>query len=97
MTFSFIIPICIRCDNHSNQLNRCINSIRSFYPNNNIYLINDSDDNFIIDNIISTHYNIIIINTIKKGSADQQVFKIIIDYNITEKCLIIQDSMILNC
>lgn len=98
MEFGFIIPICIRNDIHFNQLKRCINSIRNFYENIKIILIDDSDiqyteqikDFFINDN------NVFIKNSIIKGSADQQVFKVLLETELFDKAVFIQDSMILN-
>jgi hypothetical protein len=96
MTFSFLIPICIRNNQHLNQLLRCVKSIRNFHPENSLYLINDSDDNFDIKELFINDENIHVINTLNKGSADQQVFKVILDYDIPGKCFIMQDSMLLN-
>ena len=102
---SFIISTCIRNDIHLNQLIRCIKSIKMFHIDSNIYLINDSDENYnsrinnLINNTDNTHNigNIYVINSIKKGSADQQVFKLILDINDkSSHYVIIQDSMFLN-
>ena len=46
MEFGFIIPTCCRKDIHLRQLQRCINSIRKFYPNKHIILINDSIEKY---------------------------------------------------
>jgi hypothetical protein len=96
MNFTFIVPICIRNNQHLNQLERCVKSIRNFHPENSLYLINDSDDVFDIKALFVNDKNINIIKTLKKGSADQQVFKVIIDYDIPGKCFIMQDSMLIN-
>lgn len=96
---TFIIPTCIQKEIHLNMLIKCIESIRCFHKESFIYLINDSDENYnkeFLTNIL--HFNNIeIIDTKIKGSADQQVFKLIleIDDNSTHY-IIIQDSMFLN-
>lgn len=124
MNFGFIIPICIKENLHLNQLLRCIKSIRKYYPETYIILINDSNDNYNIykilndidnidkinidklntdklnaDNLNADKINmnkIKIIKSIKKGSADQQIFKHFNDTNLFDKAIFIQDSMILN-
>jgi hypothetical protein len=98
MSFGFIIPTCIKNDIHLRQLKRCIASIRKFYENIKIILIDDSDiqyteqikDFFINDN------NVFIKKSIIKGSADQQVFKVLLETELFDKAVFIQDSMILN-
>lgn len=102
MSVSFIIPICIKVDIHLAVLNKCINSIVSFANYKYIYLINDSDViyNDKIESVINNYKNIIIKETYNKGSADQQVFKLILDlphYSEDDLFLIIQDSMFINC
>lgn len=90
--FVFIIPTCIRNELHENQLKRCIESIRN-YHDNTIYLINDSEN---IDDIVTNYTNVHIIQSKIKGSADQQVFKFILENNMASHYVIIQDSMFLN-
>ena len=99
--FSLIIPTCIKTSIHLSQLYRCLESVRLFHKLNIIYLINDSDSEFndMINNLCSNYYNIFIINSSCKGSADQQVFKVIIENNNhsdNDHFVILQDSMILN-
>lgn len=96
---SFIISTCIRNELHLNQLKRCISSIIFFHKDSNIYLIDDSDEeyNLIVKNTIINVNNITIIDSIKKGSADQQVFKVILNSNDqSTHYIIMQDSMFLN-
>jgi hypothetical protein len=93
---TFVISTCIYNDLHLNQLLRCINSIRFYYETILIILINDSDDTFNINELFKHDTNIIIIDSLLKGSADQQVFKIIINNDSIDTAIIIQDSMILN-
>lgn len=96
MDLGFIIPTCCREDVHLRQLHRCINSIRKFYLDNNIILINDSPEKYDIVKIFSAHKNIHVIKSYKKGSADQQVFKVLLETTLFDKALFIQDSMLLN-
>lgn len=98
MRFGFIIPTCVKNDIHFNQLKRCIKSIRNFYINIKIVLIDDSDIEFTkqINNYFETDNNIFIKESIIKGSADQQIFKILFETDLFDKAVFIQDSMILN-
>jgi hypothetical protein len=96
---SFIIPTCIKNIKHFEQLKRCIDSVKLYHPDCNIYLIDDSDDCFKQDTIfyVKSLQNVTIIESIMKGSADQQVFKAILDsIDDSSHYIIIQDSMILN-
>lgn len=96
--FSFIISSCVRNIIHLNQLERCLSSIRKYHENK-IFIINDSDVEYenSIYTLINKYNNIHVINTILKGSADQQCFKFIIeDIDTNERYIIIQDSMLIN-
>ena len=90
--FGFIIPTCCKSKIHKSQLIRCIESIRKYYDNI-IILINDGDN---IDNIKEKYKNLYIIESLNKGSADQQVFKVFQENELIDKMIYIQDSMILN-
>ena len=94
--FSFIIPTCVKNQLHLNQLYRCIHSIRKFHKDNNIFLINDSDDNYDLKSLFINDTNIFIETTLNKGSADQQIFKIFLEKDINDKAFFMQDSMLLN-
>jgi hypothetical protein len=96
MNFGFIVPTCCRNILHFNQLNRCIKSIQNYYPEIYIILINDSDDEFNLIEYYKNNKYIIIKKSIIKGSADQQVFKVLLENKYFEKGIIIQDSMMLN-
>lgn len=98
MDFGFIIPTCIRNNIHFNQLKRCINSIRNFYENIKIILIDDSNIEYTkqIEYYFKYDNNIVIKESLIKGSADQQVFKVLLETELFEKAVFIQDSMILN-
>lgn len=99
MDVSIIVPICIRENIHLVVLKNCLNSIVSNIKYKNIYLINDSDISFYncIDNLTKSFNNVFMIETYKKGSADQQVFKLIFEINDnSDLYLIIQDSMFIN-
>ncbi len=94
--FGFIIPTCCREDIHLHQLRRCVNSIRKFYPIINIILINDSSHEYKIANEFTEDEFIHVIESYNKGSADQQVFKILLKTELFDKAVFIQDSMLLN-
>jgi len=97
MTVGFIIPTCVKSDIHFNQLKRCINSIREFHENIKIILIDDSDDEYKIQTIqyFESDDNIYIKNSLIRGSADQQCFKILLQTELFEKAIFMQDSMLL--
>lgn len=98
MKYGFIIPTCIVTDVHYRQLLRCLESIRRFHPiDTPIYLINERTP------FSETHMNmddehIHMISSLNPGSADQQVFKVFLDYDKinVDVIIFIQDSMILN-
>lgn len=94
--FGFIIPTCCKSQLHINQLVRCLTSIRNFYKNIPIILINDSEESFDIYSMLKPYKNISIIKSCKKGSADQQVFKVFKETTLFETAVFIQDSMVLN-
>ena len=96
MEFGFIIPTCCRKDIHLRQLQRCINSIRKFYPHKHIILINDSIEKYELIKEFVNDKHIRIIESYNKGSADQQVFKVLLDTDLFDKAVFIQDSMLLN-
>lgn len=98
MNYGFIIPICIRSCIHFNQLKRCINSIRNFYENIKIILIDDSNIEYTkqIKHYFKVDNNIVIKESLIKGSADQQIFKVFLDTELFEKAIFIQDSMLIN-
>lgn len=96
--FCFIIPTCLKSILHLNQLLRCITSIKKHYDVN-IHIINDSDSeyDYFFDFLSKNVNKIYIYKSLIKGSADQQVFKLILEKKFIETHFIIfQDSMILN-
>ena len=78
------------------MLYKCINSIRQFYLNNHIILIDDSTEKYDLASLFSNDKCIHIIKSYIKGSADQQLFKVLSETLLFDKALFIQDSMILN-
>lgn len=98
MTFGFIVPICIKNNIHFNQLKRCIKSIRLFYEKIKIVLIDDSDTEYtkLIKKYFKIDNNIFIKKSLIQGSADQQIFKVLLETELFDKAVFIQDSMILN-
>lgn len=94
--FDFIIPICIRTKEHFDQLLRCIERIREYHAYNRIILIDDSDLTYTpkICDYIYLEKNILLVPTIYKGSADQQIFKVFLHYG-ANKAVMMQDSMLL--
>jgi len=98
MSFGFIIPVCIKNDIHFNQSKRCLKSIRNFYENIKIILIDDSTIQYTkqIEGYFKLDNNIVIKESLIKGSADQQIFKVLLETELFDKAIFIQDSMILN-
>jgi hypothetical protein len=96
MTFGFIIITSIRTNIHLKQLHRCISSVKKYHPNNDIIIINDSDDNYNLEIELKKYDKIHIIKSLKKGSGDQQTFKVLAETNLFDKAVSMQDSMILN-
>lgn len=98
MDFGFIIAICIKNYIHFNQFKRCIKSIRILYENIKIILIDDSNIEYTaeIELYLKHDNNIFIKKSLMKGSADQQIFKVLLETDLFEKAVCIQDSMILN-
>ncbi len=96
--FRFLIPSCIRNEQHERQLLRCINSIRKFHPENVIYIINDSDDE--LDTKYATienkYSNIIIIKSKYRGRGELLCFKFILENNDDGNYFVMHDSMLLN-
>jgi hypothetical protein len=96
MSIGFIIPTCCKEEKHLRQLKRCIYSIRQFYKNVKIILINDSINNYNLQEQFKCDENILVYKSLNKGSADQQIFKIFYETTYFNKAIFIQDSMILN-
>ena len=96
MKLGFIIPTCCREDVHLRQLHRCIQSIKQYYSTKHIILINDSIEKYNLKNEFVDDKYIHIIESYNKGSADQQVFKILLETDLFDKAIFMQDSMILN-
>ena len=96
MTFGFIIITSIKTNIHLNQLHRCICSVKKYHPNNDIIIINDSDENYNLEIELKKYEKIHIIKSLKKGSGDQQSFKVLSETNLFDKAVFIQDSMLLN-
>ena len=97
--FSFIVSTCIKNTIHLNQLKRCIQSVILYHSDSHIYIINDSDESYLLEiqNLIKNNRNIFLVESKLKGSADQQVFKLITEIDdISSHYIIIQDSMFLN-
>ena len=97
--FSFIIPSCIKNQIQLNQLNRCIESIRTHHPQNKIIIINDSpteeyESNYV--EIAQKHNNVYVEKTVKSGSAEQQTFKIFLEKDDADVAFFMHDSMLLN-
>ena len=98
MSLGFIIPSCCRNEVHFKQLCRCVLSIRKFHTDEMIILIDDSDCDYNVR--INEHFGkddrVVVKNSICKGSADQQVFKVLSDTELFTTCVFLQDSMLLN-
>jgi hypothetical protein len=96
MPFGFIISTSIRTNIHLNQLHRCISSVKKYHPDNDIIIINDSNDNYNLEIELKKYDKLHIIKSLKKGSGDQQTFKVLSETNLFDKAVILQDSMLLN-
>jgi hypothetical protein len=79
-----------------NQLHRCISSVKKYHPDNDIIIINDSNDNYNLEIELKKYDKLHIIKSLKKGSGDQQTFKVLSETNLFDKAVILQDSMLLN-
>ena len=81
--FSFIVSTCIKNTIHLNQLKRCIQSVILYHSDSHIYIINDSDESYLLEiqNLIKNNRNIFLVESKLKGSADQQVFKLITEFS----------------
>lgn len=95
--FNFIIPSCVKNYLHSNQLFRCINSIRRFHLENIIYIINDSDDDmdYLYNDITSKYNNIFIIKSQYRNRGELLCLKFILDNDNNENYIVMHDSMLL--
>lgn len=88
----FIIPSYCDSDLHLTQLNKCIQSIRKFHPNEKIIIIDDySTVN--IDDVAKKFDNISVVLSPSKGAGDMVTYKVFRDNHVFEKAVIIQDSM----
>ena len=96
MSFGFIIPVCCREDVHLRQLHRCIESIRKYYQEEKIILIENSREKYNIVEEFKEDHNIIVQESFNKGSEDQQIFKVFLETSLFEKAVFVQDSMLLN-
>jgi hypothetical protein len=100
MNINFIVTTCIKNEIHSNQLIRCLNSIRKYHSDNIIYLINDSDSlyDIFLNNLINSFNNVKLIPSYNKGCGEQQIFKFILDchdIDNNDNVIYIHDSVIL--
>lgn len=88
----FIIPSFCRTEQHLDVLKYCIKSIRKFYPNNKIIIINDFS---LIDISIPfiNDLNINIVMSTQKGAADISTYKYFYNNKLFDIAVIIQDSM----
>jgi hypothetical protein len=94
MDLTFIVPSCVQSEVHKNQLIRCISSIRKYHSNNDIIIINDSITD--IKSLFDESYgNLIIVNSLNKGSGELQTFYHILNTSKTEYNITMHDSMIL--
>jgi hypothetical protein len=89
MTFCFIVSTCVITQQHKSQLSRCYQSIRKFFPDTSVYIINDSPTNTRVD----LPGNVTVVQSCCIGSGDQQVFKVFQGSGF-DKAVIIQDSML---
>lgn len=103
MSISFIIATCITNEIQYKQLKRCVNSIFKYSDYNNIYIINNSNDEYnndILNKLLESYKNIIIkecSSRKKGGTAFTDIFKLILEVDDnSDYFFIIQDSMFLN-
>lgn len=92
MNFGFIIPSFCKTDQHLDVLKYCIKSIRKFYPNNKIIIINDFS---LIDisKPFTNDLNVNIVMSTQKGAADISTYEYFYNNKLFDIAVIMQDSM----
>lgn len=95
--FHFLIPSCIKNELHLNQLFRCVEFIRRHHLMNNIYIINDSDDEMddIYTHLSYMYNNVIIIKSQYRSRGELLCLKYILDHGDDEQYVVMHDSMLL--
>ena len=88
----FIIPSFCKDKEHTNVLAYCIKSIRKFYPNNKIIIINDFSL-IDINNLFNNDRNIDIIMSTQKGAADISTYNYFFKNKPFDIAVIMNDSM----
>lgn len=94
-SFGFIIPVCIRDNDRKILLIECLKSIRKFYTDNYIILIDDGDWDLNKINEIKTIKNIHIVKSLYKGGGEFQCFYELIKTDKFNKAIFLKDGIIL--
>jgi len=89
-SFGFIIPRCVKKEEHNNAWHTCYNTIRKYYTEPIIFIDDNSDKNIIKD---IPMINTIVIESQFKGSAEILPYYYYHLLKPFEKAVIMQDSM----
>lgn len=96
-SFGFIIPVCVRNNEHKNSINACLNSIIKYHPDNRIVLIIDFTSDRILVDVLKKEYcdnkNIIFEDDTKKIPADMILLYYFKKNKYFDIAISIQDSM----
>jgi len=88
----FIIPTFCKTIEDGNVCKFCIDSIRKFYPNNQIIIINDYS--YIdIEKIFQNYKNINVVLSLNKGGADVCIYEYYLNNKPFDVAVIMNDSM----
>jgi hypothetical protein len=96
-SFAFIVTTCVRQTEHLVYLIKCLESIRSVYPDGFIYVINDnSNERYNIEDSLKQFENIEVVESIAKGGGEINPYLFILDPRCNhDKLIFIHDSAFL--
>jgi len=93
--FGFIIPVCIKDNDRKTLFLECLKSIRTFYKDNYIILIDDGEWDLNKIDEIKTINNIHIVKSLYKGGGEFQCCYELIKTDKFDKAIFFKDGMIL--
>ena len=99
MTLVFVITVCIKDNVQLRQVIRCVKSIRKFHKER-IYMLNDTEAEYFktIEQKFNDFDNLEIVETVKKGLGELQVFDFIVncqDIDENDNVVYFHDSTIM--